>query len=249
MRTDQNWFRVARDWGAFAVPSVVWGGTSCVVSPIARSRRLSAWLMNHWARSACRWTGIHVTLEHGERLDPTRQKVMVANHNSLLDIPIIGSQLTHDYRWVAKRQMFNAPFIGWHLAITGHVAVQRGGVESKDALRARFARVLAEGADLLFFAEGTRSEDGRLQAFKLGAFLAAVEAGVPVQPLVVRGSADLMQKGKLHLDPSHPHDCSVTVLPLIEGPAGEAPAGSDPRARAEALRDAAHAAFARELQD
>jgi len=235
---DQDWLRVARDWGAFAVPSVLWGGTSCLVSPIARSRRLAAWLMNHWARGACRALGIRVALRHGERLATDRQKVMVANHNSLLDIPIIGSQLHHDYRWVAKRQMFQAPFIGWHLWLTGHVPVARGGADSRERLRARFHEVVREGADLLFFAEGTRSKDGRLQPFKAGAFLAAVEEGLPIQPLVVEGSATLMQKGKLHLDPTHEHRCTVTVLPLVE-----LPTHGDVRTRADRLRERTHAAF------
>jgi len=238
MVAEQDWLRVARDWTAFAVPSVFWGGTSCVVSPLARSRRLAAWLMTRWARGACRALGIRVTLEHGERLAHGRQKVMVANHNSLLDIPIIGSQLEHDYRWVAKRQMFQAPFIGWHLWLTGHVPVRRGGADSRESLRERFHAVVAEGADLLFFPEGTRSPDGSLRPFKRGAFLAAVEEGLPVQPLVVRGSEKLMQKGRLHLDPAQDHRCSVTVLPLIE-----APPGPDVRARAEALRAATEAAF------
>ncbi len=243
MATKQAWHKVARDWGAFAVPCVIWGGTSCVLSPIFRSRGLAAWLMNHWARGGCAALGIKATLRHGERLDPSRQKVLIANHASLLDIPIIGSQLTHDYRWVAKRQLFYAPFIGWHMGITGHIPVRRGGADSKETLRRRLREAQQQGADIFFFPEGTRSEDGKLQPFKLGAFMAAVQGGLPVQPLVVQGSAGLMSKDKLHLDRAHDHRCTVTVLPPLE-----APAGGDARARAEALRDAAHAAFEQELR-
>lgn len=232
-----EWARVARDWGAFVGPCVAWGGSSCLVSPLTKSRGIAAWLMNRWARDACAVLGIDVALQHAERLDHGRQKVMVANHDSLLDIPIIGSQLTHDYRWVAKRQVFGAPFIGWHMWLTGHVPVSRGGADSRDELERRFRGVVLDGADLLFFPEGTRSPDGSLRPFKLGAFLAAVDHGLPVQPLVVTGSSTLLRKGRLYLEREKGHRCFVSVLPLLEPPTE----GSR-RERAEALRDATHAA-------
>ena len=235
-----NYLEAARNWAGIALPSVFWGGASCVFSTATGSRRVAAWFMHHWAKSGADMLGIRRSAHHLERLAHTRQRVLVANHQSLLDIVVIGSFLRHDYRWLAKKELFRVPFIGWHMHLTGHIPVVRGGDNRE--LRTKLRRAVAEGADLLFFPEGTRSPDGTLQPFRTGAFRAAVDAGLPVQPLVLRGTGGLMGKGELSFDVDHDHQCSMTVLPLVG-----LPAHGTTDERAVVLRDAVRVAIQTEL--
>jgi 1-acyl-sn-glycerol-3-phosphate acyltransferase len=99
-----------------------------------------------------------------------------------------GASLTGDYKWAAKRSLLRVPFLGWHLALAGHVPVDRGaGPKVAAQVISRFVTVLKQGKPLLIFPEGTRTETGRLKPFKLGGFYAAVRAGVPIVPVALQG--------------------------------------------------------------
>lgn len=173
--------------------------------------------MRRWCIGASDGLGIRKTLIGREELETHHQCVYIANHLSLLDILVLGSFLETDYRWLAKDAVFKVPFLGWHLRIAGHVPVYRGDKRHLNAqLPERLHAVVQEGASLLFFPEGTRSKDGRLQPFKLGAFHAAVDEGLPIVPLVIRGTDALMHKGAKDLSVDRERECSVTVLPSID---------------------------------
>src|SRR5262249_7822847 len=121
--------------------------------------------------------------------------VYCSNHQSLLDILVLGSVLPGDFKWAAKRSLMKIPFLGWHLQLAGHVPVDRSsGSRAAAEVIGRFEQVLRRGLPLLVFPEGTRSEDGVLRSFKNGGFYAAVRAGVPVVPVALDGTHVLMKK-------------------------------------------------------
>ena len=121
--------------------------------------------------------------------------VYCSNHQSLVDILVLGATLPGDFKWAAKRSVMNVPFLGWHLRLAGHVPVDRQvGKEAALAALESFEQVLGEGKPLLVFPEGTRSADGKLKAFKSGAFLAAVRAARPVVPVALHGTYALMSR-------------------------------------------------------
>jgi 1-acyl-sn-glycerol-3-phosphate acyltransferase len=124
--------------------------------------------------------------------------VYCSNHQSLLDVLVLGGSLPGDFKWAAKSSLLKIPFLGWHLQLAGHVPVDRT-VGSRAAVEAisRFEQVLRRGKPLLVFPEGTRSEDGILRQFKNGGFYAAVRADVPVLPVALEGTHRLMKKGAL----------------------------------------------------
>ena len=127
--------------------------------------------------------------------------VVVSNHESYLDILLIAN-IPHEMKWVAKRELFLIPWLGWSFALVGDLAIDRGHSGSAMKLMGKAHRYLDRGMSVIFFPEGTRSEDGRLLPFKVGAFKLAVEAGVPVLPLAVSGTAQGMPKGSLRVHPS-----------------------------------------------
>lgn len=120
--------------------------------------------------------------------------VVVANHQSMLDILLL-SHLPREMKWVAKEELFKLPWIGWMLRMTGDIAVRRGDPESGGEALAKAKAYLARGMSVMMFPEGTRSTRGTMLPFKSGAFRLAIEAGVPVLPIAVSGTAHGLPKG------------------------------------------------------
>jgi 1-acyl-sn-glycerol-3-phosphate acyltransferase len=120
--------------------------------------------------------------------------VVVANHQSILDILLL-SQIPREMKWVAKESLFRIPWVGWMLRMSGDIPIRRGDVESGNEALALARAYLARGMSVMIFPEGTRSTKGTLLPFKSGAFRLAIDAGVPVLPVAVSGTAHGLPKG------------------------------------------------------
>ena len=177
----------------------------------------------------------HVRFEGRERLPWRGPAVIVANHLSLVDILALYG-LYRPFKWVSKAEMFRVPVVGWNMYINDYVRLTRGDRDSIRAMMEHCRAHLARGSPLLIFPEGTRSRDGRLQAFKDGAFRLAMEAKVPIIPVVIQGTYETVPKHGLVLRNAMRGRVKV-LAPL------------DPAAfpTAAALRDAARQAIANEL--
>lgn len=136
------------------------------------------------------WTTVVVGRE---KLPWKAPAILVANHLSLLDILVLY-RLFRPFKWVAKAEVFRAPLIGWHMKLCGYVALRRGDRDSIRQMMADCRAHIDEGSPMLIFPEGTRSEDGRLQAFKDGAFRLACEKGCLVYPIAISGTFDALPK-------------------------------------------------------
>lgn len=128
-----------------------------------------------------------------ERLPWRGAAVIVANHLSLVDILVLYG-LYRPFKWVSKAELFKFPAVGWNMVLNDYVRLLRGDRESIKAMMAHCRRHLAQGSPLLIFPEGTRSRDGKLQAFKDGAFKLAREAKVPVIPIALQGTYEALPK-------------------------------------------------------
>ena len=135
--------------------------------------------------------------------------VVVSNHQSLADIPLI-SHLPWEMKWVGKEELFKIPIIGWMMQLSSDISVNRGDARSGAKTLIRALRVLENRCPVMFFPEGTRSPDGRLGRFTDGAFHLALRARVPVLPLVVEGSHDALPKRSWKFGP--PRRIQITVL-------------------------------------
>jgi 1-acyl-sn-glycerol-3-phosphate acyltransferase len=193
----QSAIRATQQWVPFSARTVAYGTVSLLLGPLTRDRRASLWAMRQWCRSSARGLAIDVVAD-GMGNAPGGAFVYCSNHQSLLDILVLGSVLPGDYKWAAKRSLMKIPFLGWHLQLAGHVPVDRSrGSRAAAEVIGRFEKVLREGKPLLVFPEGTRSEDGILRSFKNGGFYAAIRAGVPVVPVALDGTHVLMKKHAL----------------------------------------------------
>jgi 1-acyl-sn-glycerol-3-phosphate acyltransferase len=170
---------------------------------------------------AFRSLGVALTRVHRARLDfqhaepPDRRRtyVVVSNHQSLADIPVL-CHLPWEMKWIAKAELFRLPFIGWMMRLALDIPVERGRrAQSADTLR-KAARTLKAGCSVMVFPEGTRSPDGGVAAFSDGAFHLAVRAGVPILPIAVDGSGGWLPRGAWCFGP--PPDIRVRVFPAVE---------------------------------
>jgi 1-acyl-sn-glycerol-3-phosphate acyltransferase len=129
--------------------------------------------------------------------------VMVANHQSLLDILVLFRLFRH-FKWVSKIENFRLPFIGWNMRLNRYIQLVRGDKQSIGAMMSDCARTLDEGSSIMMFPEGTRSADGHLKVFKHGAFTLAQDNGCPILPIVVEGTSRALPKRGLVLQGRHP---------------------------------------------
>jgi 1-acyl-sn-glycerol-3-phosphate acyltransferase len=197
--------------------TVAYCSTSVVVRPVS-GERVPQKLMRQYFDGVLRQLGITLVADGAELLNQVRPAILCVNHNSLLDIPCVGILLDFDYKWVSKKDIFKIPFIGWHLRACGHIWVDRERKDNFERLQREFSRVIANGASILMFPEGTRSQDGALQKFRTGAFATAVRENVPVVPIVLDGTERVLVKGSLDLRPDQEKLVKLKVCPAIPVP-------------------------------
>jgi 1-acyl-sn-glycerol-3-phosphate acyltransferase len=124
---------------------------------------------------------------------PAGGALLVANHQSFLDIPVIASSTRRHVAFVARDTLSRSRFLAWVMRESGTVLIRRG-TSDRAALRAMVEH-LTHGDLVAVFPEGTRTRDGSLQAFKGGAFLAARMAEVPLIPAAIQGSFEALPRG------------------------------------------------------
>lgn len=182
-------------WSAF------WISAALAVSLLNRELAL-AMARRFWAPGLIAASGARVTVHSpAPRLDPARNYVFAMNHQSMLDIPLAFVHVPLNLRFFAKRSLSAVPFLGWYMRCTGMVFVDRDDPQRAIRSLDRAVELVREGANLLTFPEGRRSPDGRLQPFKKGPFVIAAGAGVPIVPIVVDGSQDVLPPGGFRLRP------------------------------------------------
>jgi 1-acyl-sn-glycerol-3-phosphate acyltransferase len=166
---------------------------SILVSPRFASRAVAS----NWGRLLAWLTPISVVVEGGENAQQDRSYVVVCNHQSAVDILVVYGWLRLDLKWVIKQELRKVPGLGIGCEKVGHIFVDRKNPNrARRAIQEALDR-LGDGIGILFFAEGTRSPDGKLLPFKKGAFRIAVEQQLPVLPVTLIGTWDILPPGSL----------------------------------------------------
>jgi 1-acyl-sn-glycerol-3-phosphate acyltransferase len=152
-------------------------------------------------RLTCFWASLYTWLNPAwpvkvvgrEKIDPDETYVMVANHQSLLDILVLFRLFRH-FKWVSKIENFRIPCIGWNMRLNDYIQLKRGDRSSVAVMLRTCRENLAAGNSIMMFPEGTRSPTGKLRGFKPGAFDLAKDAKRPLLPIVVHGTASALPK-------------------------------------------------------
>lgn len=168
---------------------------SGLTRPFDQGRKIVHSLNALWARAIiwinpfwkCSWHGL-------ENIDQDQTYVIVSNHQSYGDILMLFG-LGVPFRWVAKKNLFYIPFLGWAMSLAGYIRLERGNLASIRKCVEESVTLLKGGISVLMFPEGTRSRDGRIGKFKNGAFRMAIQSQRPILPVIVTGTRDAIPRG------------------------------------------------------
>ena len=219
-------------WGASASVIVFWCPVLAVVWLFDRDplkRRTGRWFrsLGRVLAAINPWR-IHVS--GSEHKAPGQAYVVVSNHQSMADIPVI-SHIVNDSKWLAKAELFRVPVVGWMLRMAGDIPVDRSDRRKGAQAMLRCARTLRQGCSIMFFPEGTRSKDGEIHAFNDGPFQLALRERTPILPLVVEGSGTALPRNTWLFGPSQ--DIYVRALEPVPVEGWDA---REPAALREAVR-------------
>ena len=217
---------------------MAYGTVSLTLGPLTRDRAASLWAMRRWCQISARGLDSRST-PAASRTCPTGPFVYCANHQSLLDILVLGRGFAGRFQVGGEALAHEDPVP--RAGTSGSPVTSRwiasAGSRTAAEVIGRFEEVLKEGKPLLVFPEGTRSEDGIVRPFKNGGFYAAVRAGVPVVPVALEGTHQLMKKGAIETG-----DGTMRRVRVAIGEPLHARTEGRESARVNELRDRTHAA-------
>jgi len=171
-----------------------------LVAPFSQ-QAASRWFGGMWGRGLLRMVPAKLHIQGMHHMDRHQPYILVANHLSLIDIPILYGWLPLDLKWVMKKELRRVPFIGPGCALMGHIFLDRSNSEAAVRELQSLKTNLQPGTSILFFPEGTRSRDGKLQRFKLGAFHMAKDLDMPVLPITIRHAYEILPPDNMDLRP------------------------------------------------
>ncbi len=181
--------------------TAVYGTVSLATSLFDATGRAQHRVAAAWARMLLRIAGVRVAVEGLEHVKPGGSYVFVSNHLSFMDIPVVLPHIPVQFRFLAKKGLFKVPFIGYHLKRAGHIAVHRSDARASVKTMNDAAGILRErGVSILVFPEGGRAP-GPMRDFKEGPAYIAIKAGVPLVPLGLSGTREVLPMGSLLVKP------------------------------------------------
>jgi len=218
---------------AITIYTIVCGAASIVSSLFDRSGHFAHGCARLWSWLILKTTGVRVTVEGLERIVPGTTYVFVSNHQSIYDTPVVFASLPYQLRIIAKESLARFPVLGWHLRRGGHLFVDRRHPDRAGIL-SRWRALVSNGLSLIIYAEGTRSGDGRVNRFKAGSFMLAIQAQLPIVPLAIINTRQVMPKGRLRTEPA---DVRLIVHNPIQPPGLKDPTVQDAKALADRVHD------------
>ncbi len=154
-----------------------------------------------WARINSWITPMLVRVTGRKFIDPKQSYVVISNHQSQYDIFVLYGWLGVDFKWVMKKELRRTPFIGVSCEKLGHIFIDRADRNAAVRTINAAKKKITGGTSVLFFPEGTRSRSGRLGPFKKGAFRMALDLGLPILPVTIRGTRAVLPPDTLDIFP------------------------------------------------
>ena len=209
-------YHTTKFWIIIILLSIVLGTLSVLARLIDSSNNLSHRVSSLWGHWLCLLNGIRVDIEGLEHISQDHAQIFVANHQGFFDIFALNGFLPVQLRWVAKSSLFKIPFVGWSMAVSGYIPVERGN--RKKSYQAFLATIeqLKVGNSIVIFPEGTRSTDGTIGPFKKGGPLLSVRSGAPLVPVTLLGTGNIIKKGSGIIKPGR---IQIIISPPISSDA------------------------------
>jgi len=143
--------------------------------------------------------GVKLKIKYVERCRGKGMGIFVANHSSHMDIPAMFLASPVPLYFIAKKELSKVPFMGWYMRLVGMIFIDRSDKDKAYQSIAKAGELIKKGRTVMTFPEGTRSKDGKLGSFKRGSFILAKEAKIPIFPVGIKGSYEIIQPGKFKI--------------------------------------------------
>lgn len=189
-------------WIVISVATVLFGLPAIPLALVPPRGEWFLKLARGWARLILAVSGVRVRVRHGERLETRTSFVIAPNHESFYDILVLLAVLPMSVRFLAKRNLFRLPILGWSMAAAGFIPVDRETRSSSFSLVDAALARLQGGRSLIVFPEETRTRTGELSPFKGGAALLALRSGLPLLPIGIAGTFQIQRRGGFTILPS-----------------------------------------------
>ena len=178
-------------WGIISVTSIIYNPRGTV-----------AFLcMQWWSKTVLWFCRIRLNVQGIENIKPDTIQIFASNHTSHFDIFVLSAISPVRFGWVAKKELFKIPFLGWHMKLQGYVSIDRRHRDKAIASLNYAAEQIRNGKRIAMFPEGTRTREGTLQPFKKGLFHLCVRTGVPIVPIIIEGAYDVLKPESLIIRP------------------------------------------------
>ena len=195
-----------------ALVTVISALAAIAVSFLRRGGDFSHVVGRCWAKSVLFATGVKVTVQGLHHIIPGDTYVYMANHQSMYDILALLGYLPVQFRWLAKKELFQIPLFGHSMARVGYISIDRSNRRSAHKSLLEAAQKIAGGVSVVIFPEGSRSIDGQIKPFRGGGFHLAIRSGRPIVPVAICGTHEVMPKGSRRVKPGR---VSVSVNPPV----------------------------------
>ncbi|HYK88470.1 MAG TPA: lysophospholipid acyltransferase family protein [Acidobacteriota bacterium] len=227
-------------WTGCGLSTALWATVSIFASLFTRSGRLQHFCMCRWSKDNLWLSRARVVIDGLGNINHTRPQIFVANHSGLHDILSLSANLPIQFRWIAKKSLFNVPFMGWHMTRSGYIPIDRDNPREAARSIIEAARIIQGGVNAIAFPEGTRSKTGDLGSFHSGAFALALRTGVSLIPISLEGSYRVIMPKTLQVNPG------VIIRIKIGEPLDLSPYVKSDKHR---LMEEVHQIMSRNLQD
>jgi len=183
--------------------TLILGSLATILTLITRKPSVVDVLGSVWCKGIVKACGIEIEVRGLEHLDPSRSYVVLSNHLSNFDIWCTFAAVPLKIRFVAKKELLKIPIFGQALGVSDHIVIDRSKPEQAvEIINRRAAAQIGDGFCILFYAEGTRSQDGKVGPFKKGGTVLALRTGLPIVPMSVSGTRKFLPKRSVIIRPA-----------------------------------------------
>jgi 1-acyl-sn-glycerol-3-phosphate acyltransferase len=188
-------------WSCIVIATFVLGVFTFVSYLFDRKGKMGHYYATLWGKTALLANQVKVKVEGMEHLNGKGPYVFMSNHQGYYDIFVLLGHLPYQFKWLAKKELFSVPFLGWTMAAVGYISIDRGGTRDTVKAMNEAAQKIRDGMSVVIFPEGSRSPDGSILPFKKGGFTLAIKSKVPIVPIAISGSREIMPKDSLTVTP------------------------------------------------
>lgn len=188
-------------WSCIVIATLVLGIVAFLTYPLDRNGKIVHLYARLWGKVALIANRVKVKVKGLDYIKDGGPYIFMSNHQGSYDIFALLGCLPIQFKWLAKKELFSIPFFGWTMASAGYISIDREGTRETVIAMNEAAEKIRDGMSVVIFPEGSRSLDGNLKPFKKGGFSLAIKSRVPIVPITIKGSREIMPPGHLTVKP------------------------------------------------